>query len=184
MNFDSPSANVSPLRAHIPEVQEDGEEKTFTQKILELEALIPEDNMKELIKNEEEKVKILSESYHDKVPLIQMLEVALKDKTLVELDHRDDKNLRVYIYRLVFLDGSLCLIGEETGDRCLIYLKIDEVLGATPLVDKQYAPNFSQVEVNDFIYAIRSVSGTEFRLVLKVRNNSAPIDLNPPYHFQ
>lgn len=88
----------------------------------------------------------------------------------------------VYLHKIVYLDGALCVVGEDCSDRCLVYFDTSEIMKIKKMYSSDYKANFSQVEVNDFIFAIRAVSGNEERLVLKIRDQQG-IDLAPAYHF-
>jgi hypothetical protein len=114
--------------------------------------------------------------------LISTIESTLNDHSLLEIKLQDEKVFDLYTHKIVYLDGSLSLVGEDCTDRCLVYFNIDEVADLKKIGISDYRPNFATVEVHDFIFAIRAVSGNEERLVLKIINQDG-VDLNPSYHF-
>lgn len=113
---------------------------------------------------------------------ISTIESTLNDHSLIEVRLQDNKVFDLYTHKLVYLDGALSLVGEDCTDRCLVYFNIDEVVDLKKIGASDYRPNFASVEVHDFIFAIRAVSGNEERLVLKIINQDG-VDLNPTYHF-
>lgn len=106
---------------------------------------------------------------------------ALIDSKKIGLVKYLDKSMEVYFHYLVYIDGELQAIGEEKQDRCLIALKVSEVSDVLAQ-DENYVCNFSMIEVQDFISAVRAIGEKEVRLVLKIISPEA-VDLNPPYHF-
>lgn len=84
-------------------------------------------------------------------------------------------------HRLVFLDGILCVVGENLKDKTLCYFAIEDVAEIEELY-QQYEPNLSQIEVNEFICHLRMVNGKEERLVLKIYSQEEA-DLLPAHHF-
>lgn len=93
-----------------------------------------------------------------------------------------DKCYEVFPHKLILLEGELTLVGEETIDRCLISYTMDEINKIKINSINDYVPNYSRMEVDEFVMAIRAVSGREERLVLKIDQNQ-PVNLNPAYQF-
>jgi hypothetical protein len=93
----------------------------------------------------------------------------------------NNKECMVYPHRLVFLDGILCMVGESTQDKTLVYFGLEDIKDVEAF-DQTYDPNLSQIEVNEFIYNLRTINGKEERLVLKVYSQYEA-DLLPSYHF-
>ncbi len=92
------------------------------------------------------------------------------------------KTYEIHPHKLIMLEGDLSLVGEETNDRCLVSYPLDEVSKIKLNKISDYTANYSRFEVNEFIMAIRAVSGREERLVLKIDQNN-PVNLNPAYQF-
>lgn len=114
--------------------------------------------------------------------LLRTLEECAQQKHVCEIKHGEHRCFNLFVHRIVYLDGSLSVVGEDCSDRCLVYMDLGEIQGIKKYSEKDYRPNFSAIEVNDFIFAIRAVSGSEERLVLKIKNQDG-LDLSPAYHF-
>jgi predicted DNA-binding transcriptional regulator YafY len=112
---------------------------------------------------------------------LQELESALKKKAKLEIE-LEGKSWKVYPHRLVFMDGHLSLISEDCIDRCLSFFKFDQIKVLKTISNHQYKVNFTSFEVNDFIFAMRAVAGSEERLVLKILDKNVS-ELNPPYQM-
>ena len=82
---------------------------------------------------------------------------------------------------LIYLDGLLSVVGEDSGHRCLAALPLDEIPECRP-GDKAPKANFSRTEVEDFVYGMRLIEDSEERLVLKIADPSG-VNLRPPHHF-
>ena len=92
-----------------------------------------------------------------------------------------DKSCSVFPHRLVFLDGVLCVVGENINDKTLVYFGVEDISDVENL-DLIYEPNLSQIEVNEFIGHLRLINGKEERLVLKIYSQDQS-DLLPEHHF-
>ncbi len=88
----------------------------------------------------------------------------------------------VFVHKVVFLDGVLSLIGEDTKDRCLLCIDFDEIESVKIIDNSNYRPNFAGVEIDDFVLAIRSITGNEERLVLRI-SSPEKVNLKPEFHF-
>lgn len=172
------------LQAHFPVMKQlEGREfhKALTKKFAEVNAKYPAYNLHageqspEAIYNFKEKLSSTHSKYVD------IIDEAFKTEALVLLSI-DDKKFEVFPHKLIMLEGELTIIGEETIDRCLISYTLSEVTEVKSNSINDYVPNYSRFEVDEFIMAIRAVSGREERLVLKIDQNE-PVDLNPAYQF-
>ena len=103
-------------------------------------------------------------------------------KMTCSISLRDGKFFDVYPHRVVFLEGTLTLIGEECSDRCLVHFSLHDILFCDAKKDFKYDTNFSTVEVEDFIYAVRSLNESEERLILKL-STPENVNLNPDFIF-
>lgn len=113
---------------------------------------------------------------------INLLEKAKQESCLAVITFEDGKKYETYIHNLIILDGKLSIIAEEVIDRCLVSFFVSEVTEIKHRPEHSYNPNYSTIEVEDFIAGMRSVIDNEERLVLKIYNPEK-VDLNPPYHF-
>ena len=119
---------------------------------------------------------------HDKDKLLKAInEACLKDEQ-VSLKTSDQRHMDVHIHKLVYIDGVLSIIGEDTNDRCLTCIDIDEIEAYSVDHSSHYRANFASAEVDDFISAVRSISGNEQRLVMKIPSPEK-VNLKPEFHF-
>jgi hypothetical protein len=99
----------------------------------------------------------------------------------IKLHFLNKKECVIYPHRLVFLDGILCVVGESTNDKVLLYFGLEDIESVEQF-KIEYEPNLSQIEVNEFICHLRMINGKEERLVLKIYSQYEA-DLLPSYHF-
>lgn len=151
-------------------------------KLEEVEAHYPEYDMYRILEEEEAKEGILGRLGEKAVELVKKIEDGLNRGLVVQFNYNQSRSCSIYPHKLVYLEGELCIVGEEVGDRCLVSIPVSEIENLSFDVTKSYRTNFSPLEVDDFILAMRVVSGSEDRLVLKLKATT-DVDLNPPYHF-
>ncbi len=99
----------------------------------------------------------------------------------IKIHFYSDKECVIFPHRLVFLDGVLCVVGESTNDKVLVYFGLEDIKSVEEY-KIPYEPNLSQIEVNEFICHLRLINGKEERLVLKIYNQYET-DLLPSHHF-
>jgi hypothetical protein len=99
----------------------------------------------------------------------------------MKIEFFSHKQCNVFPHRMVFLDGILCVIGENIHDKSLVYFGVEDIDDVTNL-ESVYEPNLSQLEVNEFIGHLRLINGKEERLVLKIYSQDQQ-DLLPEHHF-
>lgn len=99
----------------------------------------------------------------------------------MKIEFFSHKECSVFPHRMVFLDGVLCIVGENIDDKALVYFGVEDISDVTNL-DTLYEPNLSQLEVNEFIGHLRLINGKEERLVLKFYSQDQA-DLLPEHHF-
>lgn len=102
-------------------------------------------------------------------------------KQNIEVTFLANRTCEIFPHRLVFLDGNLCVVGESTQDKTLVYFGVEDIADISP-VNALYTPNLSQIEVNEFICHLRLINGKEERLVLKIYSQEQA-DLLPEHHF-
>lgn len=105
----------------------------------------------------------------------------ISQRKSIKISFFNQKECDVFPHRLVFLDGTLCVVGEHLGDKTLVYFGIDDIREVVN-INLVYEPNLSQIEVSEFIGHIRLINGKEERLVLKIYSQDQA-DLLPQYHF-
>lgn len=151
-------------------------------KLESIEAHYPEYDMYRLLEEEEAREGILGRLGDKAVEMVKKIEDGLSRGLVIELHWKKDKVTSIYPHKLVYLEGELSLVGEDANDRCLIAFPVNDIESTRFDVTKNYQANFSPLEIDDFILAMRVVSGNEERLVLKLKTAN-DVDLNPPYHF-
>ena len=85
-------------------------------------------------------------------------------------------------HRLVYLQGRLSLIGENTHSRQLVILDLQKI-GKIRVIRQKYQNNFSAFDIDRFIEANRKMSDQEYRLVVKLPSLFSDVDLGPKFHF-
>jgi len=111
--------------------------------------------------------------------IISFIEESILEKNVLNLKY-DNKNIMIYPWKIVYLDGELSLIGEGLNDKCLINLSIESITNVFE-EETPWKTVYSKIEVDDFIASIRAITDNEVRLVLKVygRDN---FDKSIPHH--
>ena len=135
-----------------------------------------------VISDDETKKKMIEGFANEEKSIIANLENSVNEKICLVLNTKHNKFLEVFPHKLVYLEGNLHLVGEDTNDRCLLAINVNEILSLSFHEDINYELNFSPIEIEDFISAFRSVASNEERLVMKILTPES-VDLNPPYHF-
>lgn len=112
--------------------------------------------------------------------IVSRVEAAIIFKSVVRLKFRNQNEVSIFPYRVCFLDGVLCIIGEDASDKNLMFYEVGvmEDILATP---DRYEPTFSVFEINQFINTFRFINDKEERLVIKIYENS-DINLIPQHH--
>ena len=115
---------------------------------------------------------------------IKKMDSSIVAKKSIKINFFAEKNCHVFPHRLVFIEGILCIIGENIEDKMLVYFGLEDIKDIQYLENEtsHYEPNLSQIEVNEFISHIRLINGQEERLVLKIYGQDQS-ELLPKYHF-
>lgn len=184
VNFDLSISEWLALQAHFPVMKQmEGRDfhKSLSKKFAEINAKHPSYNLFGGERNEA-MIYNFKESLSKKhKKFVDIIDDSFKTQGLVLLEI-DGKKFEVFPHKLIMLEGELSIIGEEAIDRCLISYTLSEVTEVKANSINDYIPNYSRLEVDEFVMAIRAVSGREERLVLKIDQNEA-VDLNPAYQF-
>lgn len=173
------------LQATFPSISKDEKKPHYpyvAKKLEEVEGYYPEYDMYRLLEEEELREGILGRLGEKALEMVHKIEEGLTRGLVVQLQWNTHKTSSIFPHKVVYLEGELCLIGEDVYDRCLVSYPVEGVESIRYDMTKNYRPNFSTIEVDDFIMAMRVVSGSEERLVLKLKTYG-DVDLNPPYHF-
>ncbi len=102
-------------------------------------------------------------------------------RKMLNVVFHNNKDCIIYPLRLVFLDGILCVIGENYLDKTLVYFGVEDIDSVNEY-PKNYEPNLSQIEINEFINHLRLINGKDERLILKIYSQYET-DLLPSFHF-
>ncbi|MDD0853858.1 hypothetical protein HBN50_12170 [Halobacteriovorax sp. GB3] len=184
VNMDMNVVDWMAMQAHFPNFDRSQSEPYYwilRERFKKTDSLYPDLNLyaafNEYIQKDQKMSEISSEFDH----FFPQLQEAIQSGGCMEIVLKDGSEVETFAHQVVFLEGILSLIGEDCQDRCLISISLNDVEQIS-YSDSQYTPNFSGVEVNDFICAMRLVTGDEVRLVLKVKAERQ-IELNPEFHF-
>lgn len=112
--------------------------------------------------------------------VIAFLEEAVLDKEVVSISMQESK-MSIYPHKIIFLDGGLNLIAEDINDKSLVNIYIPQILNISD-DEVKYKSAYSQIEVDDFIQSLRSMSENMTRLVLKIyANDQFSLNFNQKY---
>lgn len=155
---------------------------TLATRMKRIEARHPECDLYRVLEEEAEFNKVHKLIPKDKEQNLNDINESIVGGELLILKTGEQSRVEVYPHKIVFLDGVLSLIAEDTNDRCMVCIDFDNIESSLRVSDHHYKVNFVGQEVDDFIMAIRSITGNEERLVLRV---SAPekVNLKPQFHF-
>ncbi|WP_164848225.1 WYL domain-containing protein [Halobacteriovorax sp. HLS] len=173
------------FQAHFPKMDEDKgtfHHEVLSEKLSTIETEYAEHDLFRAIHDEEKRFELLEKIDLKHRSYLQKTDEAIKRGFVMSIELHDGRKFDYFAHKAVFIEGELCLVGEDCNDRCLVYFNILEIEELKVDLDIQYIPNYSSIEVNDFIAAIRAVSGQEERLVLKIVSSSN-VDLRPSYQF-
>lgn len=150
--------------------------KLVKNKVEEVRKAFEKFNLERLqFKNENQ----IQQTHFDK--LITKIDSYIVKKTTCHLVFHKKKTCEILPMRIVFLDGILCVVGENISDKTLAYFAILDLEGVDAQ-NENYEAHISQIEVNEFIGHLRLISGNEERLILKIFS-PGEMDLLPKHHF-
>ena len=100
--------------------------------------------------------------------IVAFIEESILEKDILNIQLQD-KNFLINPRKIVFLDGELSLVAEGLNDKCLLNISIESI---TQVHEEniEWTPQFSKLEIEDFISSLRAISENEVRLVLKIYN--------------
>lgn len=185
INFSLSFSDWIALQAHLPLLhayKEHDFSKSIHKAFADISAKYPAFNLNQEGSSTDELSFCFKETLSDLLlKYVNHVEEAFKVEALL-LVSVENKTYEIYPHKLIMLEGELTLIGEETTDRCLVSYSLEEVSKIKLNKINEYTVNYSRFEVDEFVMAIRAVSGREERLVLKIDQNK-PVNLNPAYQF-
>ncbi|ATH08776.1 hypothetical protein BIY24_12705 [Halobacteriovorax marinus] len=173
------------FQAHFPKMQEEqgtAHHEVLSLKLCEVENEYSGHDLFKAIDDEEKRFQLLENLDLKHKDFLRKTEEAMSREFCLNIQLHDKRIIDFFPRKAVFLEGELCLVGEDCNDRCLIYFNILEIKKINVDIDTNYCPNFSSIEINDFISAVRAITGQEERLVLKIISSES-VDLRPAYQF-
>ena len=112
---------------------------------------------------------------------VSKLDEAVSQKAMVSLTTTAGKSYQMFPCKIIHLEGKLSMIAEDANDHCLIVLSISD-LKEVAIVEGTSHPKVADFEIEEFIFAIRSMNEQETRLILKI-NDPQSVNLFPDHHF-
>lgn len=110
------------------------------------------------------------------------IEEAIIANGLIKINCENGKCIQVYPHRLVYLENKLCLIVEECTDNVILHFPLYKIASIELVNGLHYRAKFTQVEINDYLSAIRAMNGRGYRLVIKVAPGKH-VNFSPKYHY-
>ncbi|MCK5883502.1 MAG: WYL domain-containing protein [Bacteriovoracaceae bacterium] len=140
-----------------------------------------DDSGKKVLHPPQNKTKIVYDFSVTQMYMVRKIEESFAKGQFVILDFFDLRQVHFHVHQLLFLEDDLCLIGEDSSTGRLIYYPISEIQDVKIDCVGQYTAQYSELEVNAFLNAIRAVNENKVRLVLKIASDAE--DINPRYHY-
>jgi predicted DNA-binding transcriptional regulator YafY len=112
---------------------------------------------------------------------VSKLDEAVSQKAMVSITTTVGKSYQMFPCKIIHLEGKLSMIAEDANDHCLIVLSISD-LKEVAIVEGTSHPKVADFEIEEFIFAIRSMNEQETRLILKI-NDPQSVNLFPDHHF-
>ncbi|MGB0452674.1 MAG: hypothetical protein ACPGJV_03095 [Bacteriovoracaceae bacterium] len=184
MSFNEWMALQSTMMSASDETKRTNYFQTLDQKIQTVLGETNKHNLYSVIEREKQKQNMfLRINGTSSAELISKLEDAIENSIALYARLEDNRILEIYPLRVVVIEGELSLVAEDCLEKCLVYFQMSEIVEIKPNITGAYEVNFTKVEIEDFIVAMRRVMGTEERLVLKLLHQSK-LDLTPSFqHF-
>lgn len=128
----------------------------------------------------DEKQQIIYDFTMPQIYLIRKIEESYAKGRVIQADFFNHAKLSVYVHQLVFIDGELCIVGENIQNKKMGNWPLDEIQAAKIDLECHYRPVYSELEVTDYLKALRSIAENEVRLVLKFTRAQS---VEPRFHF-
>lgn len=140
-----------------------------------------EDTGNRVLHPPQNKTKIVYDFSMTEMYLVRKIEESFAKGQFIVLNFFDLRKIHFYVHQLLFLEEELCLIGEDASTGRLIHYPISKIQDVKIDTVGEYGPQYGELEVNNFLKAIRAVNENEVRLVLKIASDAE--DINPRYHY-
>lgn len=117
----------------------------------------------------------------EKNRFVQFIEEAIITRSLIRIDLKEGKKKVIYPIKVIHLEGSLSMIGEDSHDHCLFVMSTND-LKRVQVLAQSYRPQVTPYELEEFISAVRNMNEKETRLILKIHDPES-VNLFPNHHF-
>ena len=114
----------------------------------------------------EQKPTLIDEANNPSKEILIFLEESIVEKKVVHLK-TDSNSLKVLPRKIVFFDGRLNLVAEDTMDKSLLNIVINNISQVYE-ESEPYEKEYSRIQIDDFVSSLRSMTDTDVRLVLKI----------------
>jgi hypothetical protein len=113
--------------------------------------------------------------------MIKDLETSIYENYLLSVSTIENKEYLISPCKVLHLEGQLSLIAEDAQDHCLIVIPLKEIK-LMDYIQKNFQPNVTAFQIEEFIMAVRAMNEKETRLILKIHDPQS-INLFPDHHF-
>lgn len=113
--------------------------------------------------------------------LVKQIQFDIIKSRPIQLHFKDEKNCDMFPHRVVYLDGILSVVGEDTHNKILKFYPLSEI-ACIEEVDYTYQANLTPIEVSEFINDLCLINGRQERLILKF-HAMAQVDVLPEHHY-
>lgn len=113
--------------------------------------------------------------------ILNQIEKAISEHKILEVKLQNYNTIEVFPHKLVHIDGKISLVSEDRSDKSIIHFYIED-LKELKFLSYEYRPNYSSLEVDDFISGLRAINDTEIRLILKIKDSQS-LESTPEYQY-
>ena len=113
--------------------------------------------------------------------LIRKVEESFAKGRTVNIELFSRAKHSLYIHHMLFIDGSLCIIGEDIHSGKLENWELSAIQDIKIELQSSHRPRYGEVEVTDYLKAHRAIGDSEVRLVLKFSRTMQSVE--PRFHF-
>ncbi len=150
--------------------------KAFGQKFI-----VSQDNSIKILGHRGDRLGLLNYLKND-LYKISIFEHAIFKKSILQLQVYNKKEQNIYPHRIVYGDDDGYVIGEDFSTGQLVSIAFKDMLVITPILTKEYKPNFIKKDIDDYLLELRKLAECEERLVLKIVRDEN-LDLYPRYIY-
>jgi len=111
---------------------------------------------------------------------VVVIQEALEQKKVLSLTVHGETT-EVYPHLLIYVDGTLTLIGENLSGRILINIPAGKIQ-KLKMIKRRYIANFISMQLEGYVKELRSMNGKEDRLILKIMAGEG-FEILPPYQL-